>query len=397
MMNNLNHINLMNNMNYFNNRADDNQGVENEQSKWLSQKNVLLNILKNQKKLKDDNNVVVPNLNEENYMKNIKNELNKDINTFQFNNIPENISEKLKNIIHMNNKDGKDLQNHQADLINYIYQNKQMDGVIHSYTNCNDINEQAKINLNQTKDKLKNISNLSTHSGKLEEQNNTHLQHLYSQQQRNLRNLMNTNEGDTNIPNVTQNKNHINSNTSFLNTGNDENNNRNVNEFIRIMNNECMSNLQKKNVNNNNPLNNNNNNSNNNKTLVGMKNIVEEKKQTIINNDTNIISNHFLTNEHQGKGDTTKTFYINKKNQNVLSQSLNNQTGVVNKGISNKHKTNNIVSNKSLNNSLDKKNVQQSNMLDLEDTKRPDALRDKCWQYVDPKGVVQVRTKKKKK
>lgn len=178
----------------------------------------------------------------------------------------------------MNNKDGKDLQNHQADLINYIYQNKQMDGVIHSYTNCNDINEQAKINLNQTKDKLKNISNLSTHSGKLEEQNNTHLQHLYSQQQRNLRNLMNTNEGDTNIPNVTQNKNHINSNTSFLNTGNDENNNRNVNEFIRIMNNECMSNLQKKNVNNNNPLNNNNNNSNNNKTLVGMKKYCRGKK-----------------------------------------------------------------------------------------------------------------------
>lgn len=32
----------------------------------------------------------------------------------------------------------------------------------------------------------------------------------------------------------------------------------------------------------------------------------------------------------------------------------------------------------------------QNNIYDIEDTKRPDALRDKCWQYIDPKGVVQV-------
>ncbi|KJP86182.1 hypothetical protein AK88_04153 [Plasmodium fragile] len=44
--------------------------------------------------------------------------------------------------------------------------------------------------------------------------------------------------------------------------------------------------------------------------------------------------------------------------------------------------------NKSMNSSGEKKNATY-NLLEMEETKRPDALRDKCWQYVDPKGVVQ--------
>ncbi|KMZ87738.1 hypothetical protein PVBG_03839 [Plasmodium vivax Brazil I] len=44
--------------------------------------------------------------------------------------------------------------------------------------------------------------------------------------------------------------------------------------------------------------------------------------------------------------------------------------------------------NKSMNSSGEKKNATYS-LFEMEEAKRPDALRDKCWQYVDPKGVVQ--------
>ncbi|CAD2086780.1 eukaryotic translation initiation factor subunit eIF2A, putative [Plasmodium vinckei brucechwatti] len=46
--------------------------------------------------------------------------------------------------------------------------------------------------------------------------------------------------------------------------------------------------------------------------------------------------------------------------------------------------------NKTINILQEQKNtITQNNIYDVEDAKRPDALRDKCWQYIDPKGVVQ--------
>ncbi|CRG99051.1 eukaryotic translation initiation factor subunit eIF2A, putative [Plasmodium relictum] len=319
--------------------------VNNDNQKNLAKKYLLLDMLKNKNKNESENN---DHLNEDYIgMKHLSRKIDNSLQTNNYN-LQDELAQKLKNIVNLYQKDQP--HSNQIDQMNYSYQTNQLEQI----TYPSHINQQPE--QRNHSDQICNQHDPISHSDQLK-QEQLSKQYHFSSQQKDFINYSNFNSLNKNV-NI--NANNLNQNSYFSQSRDDS---KNINAYLRILNNENMLVNQK------------NRNDNSNSKILSIRNIIDEQK--VIDNSE--IHHDYLMND-QNKN--SKFYFMNQNGENSINN--HHSQPLLNK-MPNKYKIS--TGNKPFNNTPEKKPT--SNILEIEETKRPDALRDKCWQYVDPKGVVQ--------